>query len=392
MDDNLFLDNNAGDTETVYNEDGSYTLYHDLDNDGHPEIIQECSGSDIFGEPTQITTYQDTDADGTYETVRQTQTDEYGNIVAMGESHDYDQDGRVDMERVYFDADGDGQIDVVDTIRYNNDGSSVIATEEISYDFNGDQIADMTYNLEFVDATGDGQPDTVHVIITDEYGQQFAYEMTYDEYLYGGEDMEYTSTAMVANATDYGQYDPASSNPELVVGDPEGDMQYWEYQGQTARCAIYAQMFVIEEYLGHDVDIDELVALADANGWFDMDEDSGTAFLNMDKLLNYYGIENDMSFGNDISDIEKALNEGNNVIVSVDSGQIWYGDDNNIFSPFTAADHAVQVIGIDYSDPEHPMVILNDSGTPDGRGELVPLEVFENAWGAGDTQMIVCYA
>ena len=58
----------------------------------------------------------------------------------------------------------------------------------------------------------------------------------------------------------------------------------------------------------------------------------------------------------------------------------------------TVADHAVEVIGFDYSDPNNPMVILNDSGTPDGCGELVPLDVFVNAWEAGDCQMIECWA
>ena len=66
------------------------------------------------------------------------------------------------------------------------------------------------------------------------------------------------------------------------------------------------------------------------------------------------------------------------------------GDENNIFSPETRADHAVQVIGIDRTDPACPMVVLNDSGTPNGCGELVPLDVFENAWNAGDSQMIIC--
>ena len=112
----------------------------------------------------------------------------------------------------------------------------------------------------------------------------------------------------------------------------------------------------------------------------------------MDKLLEYYGVEHEMSFDNGIDSLEEALKDGKNVIVGVDSGQIWYGEDNNIFSPDTRADHAVQVIGIDRTDPDAPMVVLNDSGTPEGRGELVPLDVFENAWNAGDSQMIICYA
>ena len=130
--------------------------------------------------------------------------------------------------------------------------------------------------------------------------------------------------------------------------------------------------------------------MAEEHGWFNEATGSGTTTLNMDKLLEYYGVDHQMSFDNDIDTLENALKNGNNVIVGVDSGQIWYGNENNIFSPETNADHAVQVIGIDRTDPDSPMVVLNDSGTPDGCGELVPLEVFENAWNAGDAQMIVC--
>ena len=98
-----------------------------------------------------------------------------------------------------------------------------------------------------------------------------------------------------------------------------------------------------------------------------------------------------MSFHNSIDDIENCLNNGGKVIVSIDANEIWYGHDNNIFSPASSANHAVEVIGVDRSDPEHPMVILNDSGNPNGRGEMIPLDIFEATWGDGDSQMIACY-
>ena len=62
-----------------------------------------------------------------------------------------------------------------------------------------------------------------------------------------------------------------------------------------------------------------------------------------------------------------------------------------MFSPLSGANHAVEVIGIDYSDPEHPMVILNDSGPQNGCGEMVPLDQFLDAWQDGDNLMIECY-
>ena len=138
-----------------------------------------------------------------------------------------------------------------------------------------------------------------------------------------------------------------------------------------------------------NIEINEFVSVAEEKGWFS--DDFGTTFLNTNKMLDYYGIENEMSFHNDIGDIEDCLNEGGRVIVAIDADEIWYGEGNDLFSPNSTANHAVEVIGIDYTDTEHPMVILNDSGSPNGRGEMIPLEDFMDAWKDGECQMIKCY-
>jgi hypothetical protein len=57
------------------------------------------------------------------------------------------------------------------------------------------------------------------------------------------------------------------------------------------------------------------------------------------------------------------------------------GLDNSQVNP---ANHAVAVTGIDISDPSHPMVILNDSGTPNGDSVRYPLAQFMDAWGNSD--------
>ena len=51
---------------------------------------------------------------------------------------------------------------------------------------------------------------------------------------------------------------------------------------------------------------------------------------------------------------------------------------------FSPADHAVAVTGIDLSDPSNPMVILNESGSPDGAGVRYPLDRFMDAWDNSD--------
>ena len=98
-----------------------------------------------------------------------------------------------------------------------------------------------------------------------------------------------------------------------------------------------------------------------------------------------------MSFHCTIQDIENCLNNGGKVIVSLDANEIWYGEDDNLFSPFSNANHAVQVIAIDRTDPSSPVVVLNDSGHENGKGSMIPMDVFLGAWEDGNCQMIECY-
>lgn len=177
---------------------------------------------------------------------------------------------------------------------------------------------------------------------------------------------------------------------ENIYGNPEKSMEYWEYQGETNRCALYAQKFVIEEFTGQEIDIEELADTAETLGFFS--EDGGTPCIYMNRMLDYYGVENEVSYGNTIEDLEESLNSGDKVIVSLDSGEYWYNESflMDLFDPANGPDHAVEVIGIDESDPENPFVILNDSGTPEGCGERIPLEVFKDAWEDGNNHMIVC--
>ena len=56
--------------------------------------------------------------------------------------------------------------------------------------------------------------------------------------------------------------------------------------------------------------------------------------------------------------------------------------------PEQGANHAVQVIGIDNSDPDNPVVILNDPGHPNGQGVRVAADDFMDAWEDSDNFMV----
>lgn len=362
----------------------------DSNEDGCIDILDAFSEYDEWGNPHHEDVFIDSDHNGVPDVYKQVDYDDWGYEIAMNEANDYNQDGIIDMEKVYVDTNSDGEFDLVASMHIDNSDSEVLFTNETFMDLTGDHQPDESIKIQGLDLDHDGEPDTIRIWHA---GPDGAYsdpvELSYQEYLAMNE-MDYT-TILCSNSAVEGQFDP-TTDPEFVSGDPYSSLEHWEFQGPTGRCAIYAQKFALEEILGREIPIEELVSVAEENGWFNEDRDSGTASLNMDKLLEYYGVNHEMSFDNDLASLEDALNNGQKVIVGVDSGQIWYGDENNIFSPDNCADHAVQVIGIDRSDSNNPMVILNDSGSPSGCGEMVALSVFEDAWKAGDSQMIVCWA
>jgi hypothetical protein len=91
----------------------------------------------------------------------------------------------------------------------------------------------------------------------------------------------------------------------------------------------------------------------------------------------------DHAFGATLDDVREQLNEGHKVIVGIDSSAL-----TGAPVPGHHGDHAVQIVGIDDSDPAHPKVILNDPGNSEGRGEVIPVEKFFEVWGPSGNFMM----
>ncbi len=346
------------DYEFDSNGDGypdTYVEAYDTTGDGIYDTMAMYSDTDGDGYADAITTSVDSDSNGQYDTFQQILIAEDGAVEAIQRAYDYNQDGQIDSAKTYLDTDHNG---VFDTLVKEHDDKVEV----------------------FIDPNESGRA---------EYHELYAYDPT------TGMLVPAMADGIAIGGTLYNElpnFEPDINYPsDTISGDPVASMEHWEYQGDTNRCALYSQKFVIEELSPNinEIDIEEFANIAKEHGWFS--EDGGTTLLNMNNMLDYYGIENEMTFNNSIEDIEACLNKGGKVIVSIDSCEIWYGEDDNMFSPDSCSNHAVEVIGIDRTDPEHPMVILNDSGTPNGRGEMIPLDVFKGAWEDGDYQMISCY-
>lgn len=253
--------------------------------------------------------------------------------------------------------------------------ASSISSESIlikELDLDGDGETDLI--VEEIDSNGDGIFDTKFTLALDEDGVHF-------------ESVDGIGYTYALHAENIETFNPLLSDNDNVVGEPARAMSLWEDQGETNRCGLYAQKFIIEEMTGQHIDIEQMVDTAEENGWFT--EERGTSPLDMNKMLDYCGIDNEMSWDNDFNDLHNVLANGGRAIVAIDADEIWEGEEDGIFSPLDAANHAVEVAGIDYSDPDNPMVILNDSGNPEtGRGSMIPVKKFMDAWADSGYQMV----
>lgn len=152
--------------------------------------------------------------------------------------------------------------------------------------------------------------------------------------------------------------------------------QEWHVQDGDNSCAVCSQQFIINEFLDLGLTEAQLCTIAEANNWFD--PEGGTAPQDVDNLLQLFGIETSISYEATLADLKQTLDSGGRAIVGVDGMVLWVEGAGNY--PVYGADHAIEVVGLDESDPNGVKVIINDSGAPNGCGREVPLDEFMEAW------------
>lgn len=192
-----------------------------------------------------------------------------------------------------------------------------------------------------------------------------------------------------------GRHAPHLDRTHAVDGTPHLDAHFWHEQAHDNTCAIVSQQSVIEELTGHHLTENGLMQEAANHGWYTPGPNGGTPLLYTGCLLEAYGIHVRQQHDRTMADLANELHHDHKVIVGLNGEMIWNPESaghGSLWSfigiPGQRANHAVEVIGIDRTDPHHPQVILNDSGTPNGRGERVPLEVFERSWATSDHFMV----
>lgn len=164
------------------------------------------------------------------------------------------------------------------------------------------------------------------------------------------------------------------------LGNPVEHSQYWQQQNGQYSCAVVAQSSIFESITGTPLDEAKACEIAEQNGWFD--PEIGTHPDDVGKLLNKLGIPTEQKYNANLEDIANALEKGDRVIVGLDGQEIWQPmrDANGVPIEQTNAGHAVWVTGIDTQPDGSVKIILNDSGSANGKMAVIDAIDFLNSW------------
>lgn len=179
---------------------------------------------------------------------------------------------------------------------------------------------------------------------------------------------------------------PGVAHAEMY-GNPGAAAPYWRYQHQED-CGLMSVADVVGQLTGRE----PTQIGIELRGIFTKSEShrgpvylfDGTSPEDMVMLLGKYGIQSELTTGNSMQTVEQDLAGGHKVIAALNAETIWNYPPGK--GQRTNADHAVVVTGV---DTDANVVHLNDSGTPNGRDEQIPMATFTQAWATSNNLLIV---
>jgi hypothetical protein len=164
--------------------------------------------------------------------------------------------------------------------------------------------------------------------------------------------------------------DSSQDAEHAVFGNPIGDKSFWHPQTGDYTCAVEAQAGILECLTGEKVtELDAAVESAQLG----LLTTEGTLPHHIGAWLEQHNVECHANENGTFLDVIRELRDGNKVIVGVNAHSLW--DTNDSLNAFAhqVKDHAIWLTGVDASDPHHVKVTINDSGKPDGAGNVYDL-------------------
>ena len=202
---------------------------------------------------------------------------------------------------------------------------------------------------------------------------------------------------------------PADAATGTMYGDPAAAAQWWRHQ-KYDDCVLMSSADVIGQVIGKEPSERAIIKKAQSTpstshsgsiyikpaDTKNPNSGMGTMMTDVPTLLKQYGVDaviSDKDYAPKtgvpagLQGVEHLLGSGHKVIVSVNAEMIWgqpvqEKDENGN----SRDDHAVVVTGVDTANN---VVHLNDSGTPKGRDEQIPLELFLKSWETSNELVVV---
>lgn len=171
---------------------------------------------------------------------------------------------------------------------------------------------------------------------------------------------------------------------ETIFGDPE-DAENWHPQLESNSCAITCQEFVAEQLLDRDFSEHQMIEYAQEKGWYEPTE--GTPRADVGNLLEACGLEVERTVNCTVTDLMQALADGEKVICGVNN--MILAEPRMADMPGLTGNHTVEFIGVDFSDPHRPQVILNDPGVKNGQAIRHDMDVFMKSWETCDNYAVI---
>jgi Peptidase_C39 like family len=215
--------------------------------------------------------------------------------------------------------------------------------------------------------------------------------------------------AAVAGALALGLAGQADAATGKMYGDPAAAAKWWHHQ-QYDDCVLMSTADVVGQITGREPSERAIIKVAQETpsqshpgsiyvkptNKKNPNSGMGTSVLDIPTLLAHYGVDAEWTDADDaertgiptgMQELEQLLGAGHKVIISINAEMIWdqpiehKDKDGN-----PRADHAVVVTGVDTANG---VVHLNDSGTPDGRDEQIPMALFVKTWATSHDFMVV---
>jgi hypothetical protein len=194
-------------------------------------------------------------------------------------------------------------------------------------------------------------------------------------------------------------YDP-SHFQGIVIGNPDEAMKHFQTQNHADTCGIAVQQSIIEDTTGVHLSENQLIQTAQNHDLYH--QGMGTPVSHVGDLVSLEtNVPVEKHFGGSLAEIAEKIANGEHVMVSVNAQIANVPDSQSILGSLSSqildstvqnnqvANHVEEVIGIGIknNDPLHPVVIVNDPSSVDGKGVEIPAEQFTAAWETGGNFM-----